>query len=541
MKFPILKGVSIVSGVLVISFVFAFGAYQISVQRKFQQKVEAFKQGGINVVYQGVAAHLRPISLDTFESDVEKILPLPLQERRSAAIRFEKNHYMVDEDIPQVALDSDSLKNDLEGRIRTFSSVPIEVKLKTESAEVTKSDLEGALPELKKHFNNKFTLTSKDFSIPVWFRDHLDLLAYRKTIDPSTGNTVIKMEFQSELFMRYVAQDWGKVINSDPVKVKIARDEKGKILFDGHGRNGRVLDSQKLKDMLVEAINSQDITIEKSKLQLPIEEKLFEVDVSNDLKEMGIREMVSIGHTSYYGSPKNRMFNINVGVGKFNGVVIAPNEVFSFNSHLGPVDGAHGFLKELVIKPEGTLPEFGGGLCQVSTTAYRGALYAGIPIVERSPHSYAVGYYSQIGGHGIDATIYPGAHDLRFKNDTPGSLLLQAYTEGSEAYFVFYGTKDGREVRLEGPVITNRNSIPGTDTVETDTIPVGTQKTQEKAHVGFHTLWYRYITLPGGLTQKEAIESSYRAVKEKVLVGVEKKPELPVPTVNKTSDKNFID
>ncbi|MFA7278029.1 MAG: VanW family protein, partial [Candidatus Gracilibacteria bacterium] len=363
MKFPILKGVSIVSGVFVVSFVFAFGAYQISVQRKFQQKVEAFKQGGINVVYQGVVAHLRPISLDTFESDVEKILPLPLQERRSAAIRFEKNHYIVDEDVSRVSIDGDSLKNDLEGRIRTFSSVPIEVKLKTESAEVTKSDLEGALPELKKHFNNKFTLTSKDFSIPVWFRDHLDLLVYRKTLNPNTGNVLIKIEFQGELFAKYVAQDWGKIINNDPVKVKISRDEKGKIVFDGHGKDGRILDNQKLQDVLTEAINSQDINIEKSKLQLPIEEKVFEVEVSEDLKKIGITEVVSVGHTSYYGSPQNRMFNINVGVGKFNGVVIAPGEIFSFNSHLGPVDGAHGFLKELVIKPEGTLPEFGGGLC----------------------------------------------------------------------------------------------------------------------------------------------------------------------------------
>lgn len=538
MKFPILKGVSIVSGVFIVSFAFAFGAHQIALQKKFQQKVDAFRQGGIDVVYQDGVGRIRPISMATLEEDVKRVLPLPLQEKKSAAIRFEKNHYIVDVDLPQISIDIEGLRNDIEGRIRTFSVVPVEVKLKTESAEVTKSDLENALPELKKHFNNKFTLTSKDFSIPVWFRDHLNLLSYRKTLDPGTGNVVLKIEFQDGLLNEYIAQDWGKIINSDPVKVKISRDEKGKIVLDGHGKNGRMLDNQKLRDMLTEAINSKDITIEKSKLQLPIEEKLFEVDVSDDLKNMGIKEVVSIGHTSYYGSPQNRMFNINVGVSKFNGVVIAPGEVFSFNTHLGPVDGAHGFLKELVIKPEGTLPEFGGGLCQVSTTMYRGALYAGLPVVERSPHSYAVGYYSQIGGHGIDATIYPGARDLRFKNDTPGSLLLQAYTEGSEAYFIFYGTKDGREVQLEGPVITNRNSIPGTDIVETDTIPVGVKKTQEKAHVGFNTLWYRYITLPGGLTQKEAITSSYRAVKEKVLLGVEKKPVLEV---GKASVSGFVD
>ena len=274
------------------------------------------------------------------------------------------------------------------------------------------------------------------------------------------------------------------------------------------------------------------------KNELPIDENIFALEISPDLQAQGIKEVVAIGHTSYYGSPQNRMFNINAGVSKFNGVMIAKDEVFSFNNHLGPVDGAHGFLKELVIKPEGTVPEFGGGLCQVSTTAYRGALYAGLPIVERSPHSYAVSYYSQIGGHGIDATIYPGAHDLRFKNDTPAPLLLQAYTEGSEAYFIYYGTSDHREVKLEGPVISNRNSIPGADIVESMDLPPGQKKQLEKAHVGFSTLWYRYITLPGGLTQKETIASTYHATKDKFMVGVAK----PVDGApKKEGDKSFVD
>ena len=73
------------------------------------------------------------------------------------------------------------------------------------------------------------------------------------------------------------------------------------------------------------------------------------------------------------------------------------------------------YRKELVIKPEGTIPEYGGGLCQVSTTLYRAAIYGGLPIVDRAPHSYAVSYYSQVGGHGLDATIYPPSRDLKFK------------------------------------------------------------------------------------------------------------------------------
>ena len=202
--------------------------------------------------------------------------------------------------------------------------------------------------------------------------------------------------------------------------------------------------------------------------------------------------------------------------------MVAPGEVFSFVKELGPVNGQNGYLKELVIKPEGTIPDYGGGLCQVSTTAYRAALYAGLPIVERSPHSYAVSYYSQIGGHGIDATIYPGSHDLQFKNDTPGSILMQAYDDGPEAYFILYGTNDGRTVKLEGPTVTNKHSEGGDEYIKSVDVPAGTIRRSHLSAAGFDTLWNRYITLPGGLTQKEEIFSRYQAIKNQYLVGVTK-------------------
>ena len=73
-------------------------------------------------------------------------------------------------------------------------------------------------------------------------------------------------------------------------------------------------------------------------------------------------------------SPNNRRHNIAVGVEKFKGVMVAQGATFSFDDNLGPVDGDHGFLPELVIKSDSTVPEFGGGLCQVSTTAFRAAM-----------------------------------------------------------------------------------------------------------------------------------------------------------------------
>lgn len=164
---------------------------------------------------------------------------------------------------------------------------------------------------------------------------------------------------------------------------------------------------------------------------------------------LGIQELVARGESNFAGSPKNRIHNILVGVEKQKGVIVPPGEEFSFNRHLGPVEASAGFLPELVIKRTGTVPEFGGGLCQVSSTTFRAAVNAGLPITQRKNHSYAVQYYAP---QGTDATIYPGVIDLKFLNDTPGAILIWPYIKNQTTLvFDFYGTKDTRQIIVDKP------------------------------------------------------------------------------------------
>lgn len=176
-----------------------------------------------------------------------------------------------------------------------------------------------------------------------------------------------------------------------------------------------------------------------------------------DTNSLGIKELVGEGISKFNGSPKNRRHNIAVGADKFKGVIIPQGATFSFDDNLGPVEAAEGFLPELVIKgTEGTIPELGGGLCQVSTTTFRAAMDAGLPITDRRNHSYAVSYYSP---QGTDATIYPGSADLKFVNDTPGAILIWSYEKDPNTLvFDFYGTKDSRQVTLEKPVVYDRQA-----------------------------------------------------------------------------------
>mgnify|MGYP001605033990 CR=1 FL=1 len=191
----------------------------------------------------------------------------------------------------------------------------------------------------------------------------------------------------------------------------------------------------------------------RAELAIEIDKPLKSLAETNP---MGINELIATGESNFKGSPKNRIHNIKVGLTKFKGAIIAPGEEFSFNKILGPVEAENGFLPELVIKKTGTVPEFGGGLCQVSSTTFRAAMKAGIPITQRKNHSYAVQYYSP---QGTDATIYPGVIELKFINDTPGHILVWPYIKDSYTLiFEFYGTRDERKVTLQKPFSYDRKT-----------------------------------------------------------------------------------
>lgn len=170
--------------------------------------------------------------------------------------------------------------------------------------------------------------------------------------------------------------------------------------------------------------------------------------------DLGIVELIGKGESSFAGSPKNRRHNIKIGMEKMTGIIIKPGEIFSFNQYLGEVDEKNGFLPELVIKKTGTVPELGGGLCQVSSTTFRAAMQSGLPIKERRNHAYAVQYYAP---QGTDATIYPGVVDFKFLNDTGKHILIWPYLkDANNLVFDFYGTKDDRQITLEKPIQYDR-------------------------------------------------------------------------------------
>jgi vancomycin resistance protein YoaR len=267
----------------------------------------------------------------------------------------------------------------------------------------------------------------------------------------------------------------------------------------------------------VRLINAQAVTDQRQVL-LPITVTKPQVP-TEDPESLGIKELISEATTYFKGSSQGRMHNIQVAASRFHGLVIPPGETFSFSEHLGEVSSATGYEESIIIWGNRSTVGIGGGVCQVSTTAFRAAFWAGYPITERWAHGYRVGWYEPPVG--MDATVYSPQVDFKFVNDTPYYLLIETETDLKTATvtFRFYSTKTGRTVEMEGPF--EANEVPhGPDVYQDDpTLPKGTTKQVDWAHDGLDVTVYRIVKKGDKVLWKDTFFSRYRPWQAVYLVG----------------------
>ena len=199
--------------------------------------------------------------------------------------------------------------------------------------------------------------------------------------------------------------------------------------------------------------------------------------------DLGITELVSEQTTYFWGSSTERVQNIRTAAERFDGLLVAPGATLSMADILGDISLDNGYAEALIILGDETIKGVGGGVCQVSTTLFRTALYAGFPILERHPHAYRVGAYEQInsaGRHdanlaGMDATVFVPLVDFKFTNDTPYWLLMETYVNPSYNSLIwkFYSTRDGREVLVNNSGLSNIVESPDPVYRENTDLPQG--------------------------------------------------------------------
>lgn len=289
--------------------------------------------------------------------------------------------------------------------------------------------------------------------------------------------------------------------------------ENGKVVEFNPAIDGVEVNKQELAEKIIAL--TKDLQNQGSKeltIDIPTD-KIKPQKSTSDVNNLGIKELIGRGKSSFRGSIPNRAYNIALATKRLNGILIKPGEEFSFNNALGDVSVYTGYQQAYVIKEGKTVLGDGGGVCQVSTTFFRAALEAGLPITERHGHSYRVSYYEQDTKPGIDATVYPPYADLRIKNDTPSYILVQTKVnlEKSTLVFEFYGTSDGRKSEISNFKTWGLKDPPPALYQDDPTLPVGTTKQTEHAIKGIKTSFDYKVVRSDEVLQDRVFYTNYRA------------------------------
>ena len=234
---------------------------------------------------------------------------------------------------------------------------------------------------------------------------------------------------------------------------------------------------------------------------------------ASNLAALGITAQVGVGVSSFARSEQYRITNIRAGARRMSDVLIPPGASFSFNTQLGVVNGSTGFVEGLAIVDNRTQKEWGGGLCQVSTTVFRAAFFAGLPINERHEHAFRISWYEELGEPpGLDAAIFTPANDMRFTNDTGGWLLMESAVDlvRQRLTVALYGAPTGRQVAYTHRVIARMPAPTQPVYVNDPTKPSSYYKKSDTARGGIKVAVYRTITVAGQTTAQDTFPTEFR-------------------------------
>jgi vancomycin resistance protein YoaR len=345
----------------------------------------------------------------------------------------------------------------------------------------------------------------------VWEIEDLTNMIDTARVEQESGRDQISVainRYQIERRLKVIAAE----SKFDGTRPRVAWND-GSLRIITPGKSGIRLDESAAFELITKAFTSNERSI-----VLPLEDIGPPITEAN-LNTLGIQELVSVGRSDFSGSAPYRIHNIGAGMELLNGLLIAPGEEFSFNENIGQINAANGFVEGYAIIQNRTQLEFGGGICQDSTTLFRAAFWAGLPITERWGHSFYISWYDRYSlgsygnGPGMDATIFTGGPDLKFVNDTGNWLLMQAWSNPSSgiAQIEFYGTKLNRTVELSRRIYDEKPAIAEPVFVADPKQPRGFVKQTDTARGGMSIDVFRVITTNGVRGEPELFRTVFKA------------------------------
>jgi vancomycin resistance protein YoaR len=233
-----------------------------------------------------------------------------------------------------------------------------------------------------------------------------------------------------------------------PVEASYDFDADGDI-FVKPGHEGQRVEGEKLLDSIQGGLFES-----KREYQVPIvvAKPRYTTDELEANKPSELQGTYRTNYTATTDQGQTRVENLKIASGAISGTFVAPGDTFSMLEHVANLDY---FQTHVIVDGAETVDE-GGGLCQVTSTLYNAALYAGMEITERTAHYSQLPYIRP----GMDATVWYGGPgtaddlDMKFKNTSDGYVLLQEYVSNDGyIYANVYGVPDKVKVEMSSEPI----------------------------------------------------------------------------------------
>ncbi len=287
--------------------------------------------------------------------------------------------------------------------------------------------------------------------------------------------------------------------------------KKGSVILQVETKGKELLRDENIK-LIEDRVDKRDL----GQIELLVRDKVPEILYSDIRNITGVMSSYS---TVFALNDENRCHNIKVGSDRINGMILRPGDIFSINSALGPRTSENGYREAPVILKNELVSGVGGGLCQLTSTLYDAALLSKMEIVERTHHSWPLGYVAP----GMDATIAEGYIDFKFRNSTEYAVAINSEILKNKLTVRILGLKndDGTSSRLRNSIIEELQPQKE-EIIEDSTLPYGERVVEREAKKGVRAVVYR-DTLSGSgvvLNSEKISEDFYPPVSARVRVGI---------------------
>lgn len=420
-----------------------------------------------------------------------------------------------------LVVDRQALREQLKALLFSLHATELQVPMAVREPEVVADEFEEAIAKAKVMVSKPLVLREGEH---LWTLTPDQVAAYMDFRAEDRGGVATLVPFLSATKMRPFLDKVAETVYVPPTDATFKGD--GKKAWVIPSVPGKKLEPEKTAAALTEAALKTTGRTAKATV-VAIEPEL----TTEEAQAMGITEALASFTTRWVGT-EDRQQNVRLATQYVNNVLLAPGEIFDFDKRVGPRTEERGFkLAHGIVGPGRLEDVLGGGICQVSTTLFNAAFFAGLEIIERVNHSIFIEHYPL----GRDATVSAGGPNLRFRNDTKHHILIRGVSDGITTKFVIYGTDEGRHVEfttsepydvVERTEMTTKNTLLG----------VSTTSILSNGQPGMKIKVVRIVTGPDGkIIHKDTFVSVWEMFPRKIEVGVSTTTTTKPPTTTTKS------